>query len=214
MELLKRSSAEEIYNSLPPNVVLDLIRSLDSKKRTFPCVICFSPDITEDIDYIRDLYKFILICYEIYHNTDEVHIVYKMIMNAFYSDTGIEMLEDYILDTINSNIDKKIQNIEQELEYVINNTEIVIDKCDLDIEYSLTFKMGMGLEESSKFIDFLDLHNARRFFMIKQLPLFSLNKIYLGQDEGFKEHEIIDSSRHEIYYMDDERASKTTFIFK
>ena len=188
MELLKRSSAEEIYNSLPPNVVLDLIRSLDSKKRTFPCVICFSPDITEDIDYIRDLYKFILVCYEIYHYTsedDEVHIVYKMIMNSFYSDTGIDMLEDYILDTLNSNIDINIKNIVQGLEYVINNTEIVIDKCDLDIDYSIMFKMGMGLEESSKFIDFLDLHNARRFFMIKQLPLFSLNKIYLGQDEGF-----------------------------
>lgn len=65
MEELKLGSAKSIIKSLTGDVLIDLYKSLGNSDKLFPAVICFNPDINKDIQYIKELFQFILELYKI-----------------------------------------------------------------------------------------------------------------------------------------------------
>lgn len=211
MDELKQSSAKSIINSLAQNDLIDLYKSLDKIEKTFPAVICFNPNINNDIQYTKELYQFILDVYKIYQQ-DNNSLISELMDNTIYGDTFLELFEDQLVNYIYMETD--METLEGRLQYVIDNTKDILKTGIFNLKYSPLFKMGLGVEESAKLIEFLDKHNARKFFLIKNLPLFSFNVIDLGFNGGylFISHDIIDNSR--IGCFAEERETKFIYIFK
>nr|QBK89829.1 MAG: hypothetical protein LCPAC101_01120 [Pithovirus LCPAC101] len=221
-------SAESIYKTLPQDTIVDLLYAFSNEDVTRPAVIHFDPEggykKTRNIKkYIRDLYKFILYVYDLVENEEE-SIAVDMVHDSIYNGEYFEILFEQLLDIIEplTDTNKKFKRLIESLDslpdvlnFIIKYTDYVLKETDISthLAHDLMFKVGLNLKESSDLLFLLDERNARRFFSVKNLPIFSLNQIVLEDNAFVLSHAVMEDSRSN-YSLDNTENTVTTYIFK
>lgn len=206
---LSNTAANKLCESLPNEIILKIMKNFNNNERLFPTVVYLDPSINyktcnDKIEYVKSLFIFI---YQIYTNYENK---VDSIANKYIDK--LNDLEDYFYDCVEDMIsciydvenfgteDCNLLDLDQVLElpieeiikFISDNSKCIVEYGDLSLGIFFDiFQKGLAMKESLELLEFLDIYNARRFFCVKYVPLFSINMIILPDDIGDINHKVI-----------------------
>lgn len=235
MQSLKTTTLEHLCKYLPQHTIEDLYHHINKK---YKCngIIHFDTlgglKKSEDkSEYRKQLYKFMLMSYRIYNDIEIVEDVsenYKLLIKSlleegfnrewYFSHGFADEFENIIWDMRECgnivDIDiQHFQDIESLLPFYIDDDDFRNKSSRHKTEdYDLLFKVGLNVRESREFIQFLQKHNALRFFRIAEIPIGSLVTVKINSEVTVKEYTVYENNR--THYVDTVDSVDVVYVFE